>query len=689
MRMLSGIRPMLTVFLTAGLLVTAAPAQAGSPINSPRTIVNVMNTPYSAAGDGVANDRSSIQRALDDVARLGGGTVQLPAGHTYLTGSLVLASNTTLEVDGTLLQSQSDADYGYTPIHGHNMPATSDCVSDVGPCPWDHSMYHNLPLLYAGNQHNVTITGDGVIQLSEAASDAATIHLTAVGLYRVSHYEISHVQILGAVEYNLSLFTTDHGLIKDLTITAAAGNVDGYHANTDGISLQNSQHVRITGNTIRNGDDAIYIWSSYRDPRAYISSLGGSLWWSTDEPQPSTDIEIDHNDVVHTPGLGVGFIVWGTGAPDQRSVEVSDVRIHDNSLTSTSRAIGCWCDNPYHGQSPFTNNEAGDQSAITGVQIFRNTYASAYMQGFVATDLKADFELLGANTVMNGDFEQTGTAWWSTRTEPRADSDVGATDQAHAAVLRNPQARSALRSMDGWVGYLQPRGVGFAELSQGLGLTGPIPNVGFDTGAYTLSTDVVTGSEPVQLFVYNTCTGKTLASKAFTSRTPTRHSVSFTMNSDCANVQVGVRTPRDHRGNTWALIDSVAVTRDLTAIDDSDPTVTYAGSWGTYANAGTWGGTDAVGKAAGASVTIPFTGVRAVVLAVTDYNLGEVAVYLDGSLVTTSDLYTPDKRTGQVVFDTGTVAAGSHTLELVTTGTKNPASKGTFSDWDAVLVQPS
>ncbi len=48
--------------------------------------LNVRSLPYSASGDGVADDRPAIQAAIDDCSAAGGGYVYIPAG-TYSLGS--------------------------------------------------------------------------------------------------------------------------------------------------------------------------------------------------------------------------------------------------------------------------------------------------------------------------------------------------------------------------------------------------------------------------------------------------------------------------------------------------------------------------------------------------------------------------------------------------------------------------
>jgi polygalacturonase len=64
---------------------------------------------FGALGDGVTNDAAAIQAAIDAAHQNGGGTVFVPAGATFLSGSIVLKSNVELNVErGATLQASGE-----------------------------------------------------------------------------------------------------------------------------------------------------------------------------------------------------------------------------------------------------------------------------------------------------------------------------------------------------------------------------------------------------------------------------------------------------------------------------------------------------------------------------------------------------------------------------------------------------
>lgn len=112
-------------------------------------------TKYGARPDGTTLCTKSIQHAIDDCNKSGGGRVIVPSG-TFYTGTLYLKSGVTffLEKGAILSGSRDTADYP------DNAPQTLKSLDTHGP---HGGPMRNRALIYAEGQEGVSITGEGTI----------------------------------------------------------------------------------------------------------------------------------------------------------------------------------------------------------------------------------------------------------------------------------------------------------------------------------------------------------------------------------------------------------------------------------------------------------------------------------------------------------------------------------------------
>src|SRR3954454_18384272 len=137
----SGARP---AALVALLLALAPAARAGTT----SSVFNVRD--QGAVGDGKALDTAAINKAIDACTAAGGGQVLVPAGR-YLTGTVRLRSNVTLQLDaGAAIVGTPDVEQyeGFTP------PEKTPLA--------ERRRWHRALVLGDGVE-NVAITGRGVI----------------------------------------------------------------------------------------------------------------------------------------------------------------------------------------------------------------------------------------------------------------------------------------------------------------------------------------------------------------------------------------------------------------------------------------------------------------------------------------------------------------------------------------------
>ena len=126
--------------------------------------------------------------------------------------------------------------------------------------------------------------------------------------------------------------------------------------------------------------------------------------------------------------------------------------------------------------------------------------------------------------------------------------------------------------------------------------------------------------------------------------------------------------------------------------DDTSPALQYSGDWthagpsAGYTN-GDYDSTESWSMQAGASMTVSFSGTAIEWIGPKNTNGGIADVYIDGTLAGTVDTYAPGgKEFQQVLFDKAGLTPGSHTLKIVVTGQKNPASTADTVVIDAVNV---
>src|ERR1022692_3729119 len=221
-------QPWAVLAIAAGLV--AAPLRAGV-------------FPYTTlfrSGDGKTPDRDAINRAIDAAAAAGGGTVYFPAG-TYVTGSIRLRSNLTLQLEhGTTLEASAD-------------PAAYDAAESNQ---WDkfqdfgHSHFHNS-LIWGEGLENVSIVGGGMIggkALTRGERGGGGDKAIALKLCR--RVRLRDFSILAGGHFGVLATGVDNLTIDNLIIDT----------NRDGIDLDSCRNVRISNSSVNApNDDAIVL----------------------------------------------------------------------------------------------------------------------------------------------------------------------------------------------------------------------------------------------------------------------------------------------------------------------------------------------------------------------------------------------------------------------------------------------
>lgn len=218
-------------------------------------------TQYGAEGHRlqIALNTDAIQKAIDDCAAAGGGTVRVPKGN-YLSNPLFLKSNIRLrlEKDATLVASSEIAAWRAD-------EKTQYAAAENG---W-------LPFISIADAQNVAIVGEGTIDgqgavwwerwrenIRASGKKGGTDRPRLIYITRSNNVLIDGVTLTHSPSFHI---VTRYAHDVDINGTRI---LSPWHApNTDAIDPIDSQNIRITNNYIDCNDDHIAIKAEKADPR--------------------------------------------------------------------------------------------------------------------------------------------------------------------------------------------------------------------------------------------------------------------------------------------------------------------------------------------------------------------------------------------------------------------------------------
>lgn len=220
------------------LFLIGALAVATSAFAAEKPTVNVRDC--GAVGDGTTVDTAAIQKALDKCAKAGGGCVVVPDGF-YLTGSLVIGPNTTLQLSSRadIIGSSNIKDYPLVKVR------------------WEGEFREgHRALISATDAANITITGNGSIfgpplSLSHLRDPRgpALIELTSCTNAVLEDFTTEYQQL-----WSIHALFCKNLVARDLTVRTV-------NFNGDGLDIDSCDGVTIEDCDINTGDDAIALKS--------------------------------------------------------------------------------------------------------------------------------------------------------------------------------------------------------------------------------------------------------------------------------------------------------------------------------------------------------------------------------------------------------------------------------------------
>ena len=202
---------------------------------------------FGAVPDGQTNDTAKLQSAIDTCSAAGGGTVIVPPGN-YVTGSLWMRSNVTLDIESgaTLLGSQNADEYPQWTSQWEGKKAVAGRAA----------------LICGEGLENVSLVGHGTIDArGEFWWDLAHKDRNAVRPLLFRLVNSKHVHVSGLTFKNSPMWTIAPLACDDVSIDGI--NIDNpvHSPNTDGIDPDSCNNVRVSNCTISVGDDCVAIKS--------------------------------------------------------------------------------------------------------------------------------------------------------------------------------------------------------------------------------------------------------------------------------------------------------------------------------------------------------------------------------------------------------------------------------------------
>lgn len=380
------------ILLSAAFVAVCALVSGCTGRSSGGNVYNVVE--YGACADGTTDDAEAIQKAIDECSAHGGGTVVFPAGKTFLSGPLHLASNIDLHFEpASCLLANPDESIYKESAFGDNRGEGMMWISGK-------------------DIKNISISGTGAIDGNGVAFMGAELD---------DSYELKPVTDFDPRPHVLTLVNVENVKIRDVTIRNSAYwtvhlvgcydvAISGISLlnnlkirNGDGIDVDHSRKVRISDCFIESGDDCICLknrrefeqYGPCRDivvTNCVMTSRSCAVKIGS-ENMDSIDHVLFDNCIIRDSNRGIGIQNRDEGTVSDVVFSNMQVDCHLYSdvwwgksepiyITSYPRAVGNHKDAGWRFPKGATRGACGEVSRIA----FNNIYCTSENGAFIGGD---------------------------------------------------------------------------------------------------------------------------------------------------------------------------------------------------------------------------------------------------------------------------------------------------------------
>ena len=283
---------------------------------------DILVTDYGVKGDSITLNTTSIQKAIDDCSKGGGGKIIFPAGK-YLTGTIVLKDNVVLRLEkyAVILGSTNVEDY-------HNIDPFMDGLG----------VHVGWALVGAVDANNIGIEGEGAIDGQGSQLKARHILTDTrpegerwgrrpflLRIVRCNGVTVKGVTLNYAAAWTSHYFQSKKVHIENVKIVSRGV------AHNDGIDIDGCQDVRIKDCDIDSGDDALCFKTTSskmacRDivvTGMRLKSGHGAIKMGTESMAPFENIKISDCYIYNTNNGGIKLLT--VDGAHLRNVEIFNI----------------------------------------------------------------------------------------------------------------------------------------------------------------------------------------------------------------------------------------------------------------------------------------------------------------------------------------------------------------------------